>query len=159
NRPIGGFPGVLKVFSGSAQVVAVCIETARRLSFRALPLSARNAWSYRTNYAGSHLILEIKDILQRSIISVRPKMGARSCINQLACYPYAIAGSSHAPFENITDPQISGHLLDVDRFALEGEGGVPRDDEELRIAGESRNDLFDDSIRKVLLLRISAHVL
>src|SRR5258706_15988887 len=86
-------------------------------------------------------------------------MRTRSSIDQLARYSDTIAGFPHAPFENVPDPQISRHLLDVDRFSLERETGVPSDNEKLLVSGKSRYNFFDHSVRKVFLLRITAHVL
>jgi hypothetical protein len=86
-------------------------------------------------------------------------MSARSCFDQLARYPDAIAGFPDAPLENISDPQIPSHLLDIDSSALERETGVPSDDEKLVVSGKGGNDFFHHSICKVFLFRIAAHVL
>jgi hypothetical protein len=44
------------------------------------------------NHTGSYLILQLKDVLKCSVISVCPQMSAGSGIDQLARYPDAITG-------------------------------------------------------------------
>jgi hypothetical protein len=46
----------------------------------------------------------------------------------------------------------------VDVLALEGEGGIARDDEELRELRQCRDDVFRDAVGEILLLRVAAHV-
>jgi hypothetical protein len=57
------------------------------------------------NHTGSYLILQLKDVLKCSVISVCPQMSAGSGIDQLARYPDAITGFPDAPLENISDPK------------------------------------------------------
>src|SRR5262249_15291346 len=80
-------------------------------------------------------------------------------INQLACYPDAIAGFSDAPLEDVSDSQFPSYLLDIDGLPLERETRISGDHKELLVAGKGRNDLLDHSVCKVFLLRIAAHVL
>jgi hypothetical protein len=86
-------------------------------------------------------------------------MRTRSSVDQLAGYPDAIAGFANASFENIPDPQISSHLLDIDSSTLERETRVPSDYEKLFVSRKGGNDLLNHPIRKILLLRITAHIL
>ena len=67
-----------------AQKVVVRIETAGGFSFGTFHFSLGHAGGDCANHAGSYLILQLKDVLKRAVISVCPQMRAGSCINQLA---------------------------------------------------------------------------
>src|SRR5258708_5117619 len=86
-------------------------------------------------------------------------MRTRSSIDQLASYADAVAGFAYASFQNVADAQISGHLLDVDRFSLEREAGVSCDDKKLLVTRERRDDFLHHPVREVFLLRVTAHIL
>ena len=86
-------------------------------------------------------------------------MRAARDIDQLAGYPDLSSRLADAAFEHITNAQLLADLLDVDRFALKGEARVARDDEQRLEARQSSDDVLDDSVREIFLLRIAAHVL
>src|ERR1700687_2242593 len=58
----------------------------------------------------------------------------------------------------MTDVELPRDLRRVDVLALEREGGIARGDPKRRDLGEVRDDVLADAVRKVLLLRIAAHV-
>jgi hypothetical protein len=142
-----------------AQMIIVRIETAGRFPLGTFDFGLGHAGGDCANHAGSYLILQLKDVLECSVISVCPQMSAGSCIDQLARDPDAISGFPDAPLENIPDPQILSHLLDIDSSALERETGVESDYEKLFVSRKGGSDFFDHSIGEVFLLRITAHVL
>jgi len=86
-------------------------------------------------------------------------MRTRSSFDQLARYADAIPGFAYAPFQNVSDAQLSGHLLDINSLALKRETGVSGNHEELLISRERRDDFFDHPIGKVILILVTRHVL
>ena len=52
-------------------------------------------------------------------------------IDQLGHDAQAVAGPLDTSLQHIPHTQFLGHLLDLDRFALVGEGGVPGDHEQV----------------------------
>src|SRR5260370_42205002 len=81
------------------------------------------------------------------------------CVNELACDTNSSTSFSDATFENVTNPQFSTHLLNLNRLSLVREGRVTGDDEQGFEARQSGDDVLDDAISKVLLLWIARHVL
>ena len=145
--------------SPPTQPIIVCIETVGGLSVGPFDFSAGHTRVDCTNHAGGYLILQVKNVLKCSIVSICPQMRSRGGIDQLARYSDAIAGFPNASFENVPNPQISRHLFDVDGFTFEREAGVAGDDEKLLVSGKGGYDFFDHSVGEVFLLRITAHVL
>jgi hypothetical protein len=80
-------------------------------------------------------------------------------VDQLARDTNAIVGFAHAALEDVPHAQLGGHVAHVDGLALVGERGVAGDDEEPSLSGETRDDVFGETIRKIFLVRIAAHVL
>src|SRR5687767_12056291 len=80
-------------------------------------------------------------------------------INQLPCdadFPRRLA---HRPLEDIAYAKPAPDLLDIDRSALEGETRVTSDHEQPFEPRKRGDDLLNNSIRKIFLLGIAAHVL
>jgi hypothetical protein len=105
------------------------------------------------------LILKIEHVLQCAVDLVSPKMSAGCGLNELPSNTQAPARLANAAFEHISNAQLSADLLDVHRYTLVSEGGIPSDDEQWPEAGECRYDVFNNSVGKVLLLGIATHIL
>src|SRR5215469_3909785 len=97
----------------AAQPVIVGIETAGRLSANPFNFGAGHTRIDCASHTACHLILQVKNVLKCSIVSVCPQMRTRSSVDQLASYSDAITGLADASFQYVPDTQISGHLLDV----------------------------------------------
>src|SRR5215475_587234 len=80
-------------------------------------------------------------------------------INELTGDAHPAGGFAHASFEYVAHPELTPNLLHVDRPALVGEARVSRDHEEPPHARERRDDLLDDAVSEIILLRVAAHVL
>jgi hypothetical protein len=83
---------------------SICVKVAGRLSFGTFPFSAGQPRCDCANHARGHPILQLGDVLKRSVISVCPEMSVGSCIDQLTRYPNAITGFPDTSLENISDP-------------------------------------------------------
>src|SRR5262245_39740920 len=114
-------------------------------------------WEDRDDGAG-HLVLDREDILELPIVALGPAMCAGQGIDELHRDTNPITTAANASFQDVTHAEFSAHLPHVDRLALVLEGGVAGDDKELRKPRQLRNDVFDDTIREILLLGIAAHV-
>src|SRR5207245_9998953 len=71
---------------------------------------------------------------------------------------HAVRRLAHAAFEHITHAKLTTHLLHVHRPPLVGEARIARDHEEPTQARQGRDDFLHHAVRKVVLLRIVAHV-
>ena len=94
-----------------------------------------------------------------SSAAVRPNVISRGGIDQLSRDAHTVSSLAHTSFQNVAHAEFSGDLLHIDGSALVGESRVASDDEEPPQLRESRDDVFGHSVREVLLLRITAHVL
>ena len=66
---------------------------------------------------------------------------------------------SLAAFEEVAHAQLAAYLLNVYGLALVSEARIGRDHKQPAEPRQSRNDVLDHPISKVLLLGIAAHVL
>jgi len=60
------------------------------------------------------------------------------------------------PFKYIAHAQFAPDLLHVDRLALVGEARIAGDHEQPADAGERSDDLLDDAVGEIFLLRVAA---
>src|SRR4051794_37048199 len=86
-------------------------------------------------------------------------MCASSGFNELAGYTKLAAGLSDTSFQHIADAKLASNLLDIDGLAFVSEARIPRDDKQGLEPRQRGDDVVDHPVSKVLLLRVSAHVL
>ena len=94
-----------------AQIVVVRIETAGGFSFGTFHFSLGHAGGDCANHAGGYLILQLKDVLKCSVISVCPQMRAGSCINQLTRYPDRLPDFRTLPSRTYRTPKSRATCL------------------------------------------------
>src|SRR5262245_27353430 len=101
-----------------SQKIVVGIEALGRLMLRTLYLRLFKPWRDRPHDTCSHLVLQLKDILQRTVEAVCPEMRARGHIDQLCGDPQPVGRLAHATFKHIAYPQFASDLLHVYRPAF-----------------------------------------
>ena len=92
------------------------------------------------------------------------KRSAQRCapgcgLYQLGGDPDATASLADGTFKDVADAQFATDPLHIWRLALVGKARIPGDDEEPADTGQRRDDLLDDAIREIFLIRITAHIL
>src|ERR1700722_14923080 len=105
-----------------------------------------------------NLVLYREQIGKAAVIALRPDVAAGGSVVELHGDTHAVAGLAHAAFDHIANAEVSGDLLHMDGLAFVDERRVPRDHEEPAQFGERGNDILADTVGKILLLRIAAHV-
>jgi hypothetical protein len=105
------------------------------------------------------LVLESKEVGQRSLVALHPDFVSRSGIGQLDADPHAFARPSDAAFKDVAHAKLATDLLHADGPALVREGRTPSDDEEAAQASQCGCDLLGNSVCEVLLVRIPTQVL
>ena len=113
----------------------------------------------RPDHVVGDVVLQFENVGQLAIIAFRPQMGAARGVDQLTGHPNGVGGLAHAAFENVADPELSGHIAHVDRLALVGKGGVARDHEEPWLMRQAGDDVFGEPVGEILLIGVAAHVL
>jgi hypothetical protein len=79
-------------------------------------------------------------------------------VDKLAGNAHPVAGLAHASFQHVAHAELATDLPHIDRLALVGEGRVARDDIQLRQLRKISDDVFANTVGKILLFGISAHI-
>ena len=104
------------------------------------------------------LILQGKDVCERTVVALGPEVSAGGGVDQLRDDAHLIAGFLHTAFQHVAHAQFFPDVLHVGGFAFVGEGGVTRDDKQVGNAGEVTGEHFGDAVAEVVLLGVFAHV-
>ena len=91
--------------------------------------------------------------------AICPKIGPGASIDELRRDANAVRRLAHTSFHDVAHAQLTPNLLHVDRAPLVGEARIARDDEQPAHARQRRDDVLDDAVGEVFLLRITAQVL
>ena len=105
-----------------------------------------------------HLVLDLEDVLQSTVIALRPDVGLGLAVDELDSDSHAIGGFADTAFHDVVDAEFAGDLLRLDGLALVDEDGVARNHEELAEAGKLSDDVLGEAVSEELLLWIAAHV-
>ncbi len=112
----------------------------------------------RRSHLAGDVVLDGKDVVQRSVVASRPEPFLRASVDQLDRDPYLVSGLANAPLEGQPDTQVLGHLADGLRGALVLEDRGPRDHPEARHAGNLRDELVGHPVREEFVVRVRAQV-
>jgi hypothetical protein len=85
-------------------------------------------------------------------------MGPSGGIDELSGDAHSICRFANAPFQQVAHPKLAPDLLRVNGASLVGEARVAGDDEQRLEPGQRRDDVFRNSVGKIILLRIGAQV-
>ena len=85
---------------------------------------------------------------------MHPRLG----LHQLASDKQAAARLAHAALKRVAHTQLAAYLPYIDRLAFVGEGAVTCDDEQRLEARRRGDDVLYDTVGKVFLVGIVAHV-
>src|SRR4051812_6380636 len=140
------------------QVEVVGAHVARGLGPSLPDLLQTDARLDRAHDALGHPVLQVENVGDVAVEAVGPDVVAGGSVDQLANDPHPRSGLADAAFEHVAHAQLARDLAHVDRTALVGEAGITGDHEEGAHAAERGDDLLDQAIGEVLLLRIAAHV-
>ena len=112
----------------------------------------------RSNDLLCELVLHGEDIREIGIKALAPDVSAARSIDKLTGNAHPVACLAHAAFQHVAHAEVTPNLLHVDRLALVGKARIARDNMQLRQFRKIGNDVLADTVGKILLLRISTHV-
>ena len=84
-----------------------------RSRFGAFDLRLLQARRDGDDHPRGHLVLQVEDVLERAVETVRPQMRPRLGVDQLAGDPHLGAGLAHGAFQHVADPELAPDLLHV----------------------------------------------
>src|SRR5262249_33902959 len=111
------------------------------------------------NYAGGDAVLQLEHIREVAVKPIGPKVHPIRGIDKLASDPYSNSGFSHASFEYITHAKFTASLPNIWRAALIDKARIAGDHKQRFERRQGSDDVLDQSINEVFLLRVPTHVL
>src|SRR6516165_2914202 len=104
-------------------------------------------------------VLKREHVVEVTLETVGPDMAAVQAVDQLCRQSYAIAGLADAPLQHMPDAEHSPDFADVPRLSLEHKARIASDNQQFRNLRQCGQYVFSDTVGKILLLGIPAHVL
>jgi hypothetical protein len=98
NRFPGRAVGMLAEEMEPADEALPGVEALRRFALCPIDLRLLQLWCNGAEHAARNLILQIEDVLDRTIEAIRPQMRAGCCVDELAGDTHPVAGSAHTAF-------------------------------------------------------------
>src|SRR5215216_2538732 len=114
----------------SAQIVVVGIEAPGRLVLSTLDLGPLQLRRDGAHDVHSSPILQIEDVVERSLEAIRPQMRPGRRIDELRRDAHPVPHLAHATFEHVVYAQLATDLLHVHGPALVDEARIARDHEQ-----------------------------
>ena len=112
----------------------------------------------RTDHARGHLILQLEDIIESAIETVGRDMRPGGRVDQLRGDAHSARCPAKAAFQHVAHAQVAADLPHVHCSVLVSKARVARDDEEPANARQCRDDVLQDAVGEVFLLRVTAQV-
>ena len=116
----------------AAQEAIERLHVGGLLGLQPLPVAPAEVERQGGDDLAGHVVLHRKDVGEVAIEALRPEMAVIGGVDELGSDPNPIAGFANASLEHISDAERLADLLDGNGPALEREGGIAGDDEELR---------------------------
>src|SRR5882762_8887298 len=103
-------------------------------------------------------VLQREDVVEVAVVTLGPEVIVARPVHQLGGDPYAATCFAHTAFQYMVDLEFTCDFRHVDVLALEYESAVAGGHRQRRDLAQIRDDVLGDSVAKILLLRIAAHV-
>ena len=103
-------------------------------------------------------VLQRKQVVERAIIAVRPHVRTGCRFDQLGRDADSIPGLAHAAFKHVPDIKFASDLAHIHRATLVDKRRIARDHPQTREFRQRGDDVLDQAVGKVVLLRIAGHV-
>jgi hypothetical protein len=142
-----------------AQEIVVGVEAFGRLALGPLDLGLFQLRCDRADHACGNLVLQVEDVSESAVEVVGPQVGAGRGVQELGGDAYPLGGLAHAAFHHVAHAQLAAHLLHISGPALVREARIAGDHEQPAHVAQRGDDVLDDAVREVFLLRVVAHVL
>src|SRR5262249_35003686 len=113
----------------AALVNAPGIKTVSRLHSCTFAFRAAQLRFNRADKRLCNLILHSKDIRKRAIVASGPYVIPAGALDQARADANAVISTTHAPYKQVADAELTGDLLQVNFSILVGKGRMTRDHE------------------------------
>ena len=143
----------------AAQEIIVGVEALGGLALGAFDLGLLQLRRDRADHAGGDLILQIEDVRQSAIEVIGPQMRAGRSVDQLGGDAHPLRRLADSALDHVTHAKFPAHLLHIRGPSLVREARIAGDHEQPANVTERSDDVLDDAVCEVFLLRVVAHVL
>src|SRR6187200_1819782 len=99
----------------------------RRLQFDALKFECLYLRVNGSHDAARNVVLQLKNIRQVAVESIRPKMPAGRCVDKLTRYSNLLPGFPNAAFEDIPNAQLATYMPHINGLPLVRKARISRD--------------------------------
>ena len=110
----------------------------------------------RANDGSRKLILNSEYFLKFAVIALAPEVIAVCSVDELYRYPYAFPRFANAALDSISNAEVAADFANIGCPATQREGRIAGDNEQRSEARQLGNDVFGNSIGKVVLSGIAA---
>src|SRR5262249_36925287 len=108
------------------QVIVIGVEALGGLALGAFDLGRFLLRPDAAYHVGGHAVLQLEDVFEAAVETLRPQMRARGGVDELAGDAQTVRRFAHATLEHVAHPQLAADLLHIDRSALVGKAGIAR---------------------------------
>ena len=123
-----------------------------------VPLSRFDTTGQRGCDRRSHLVLNREYVIQLPVIFVCPDMSVIRRVDELNRHAHPVADLADASFHEVLGAKLFGDFAHIHRAILVNEAGIARDDEQLVVARQFRDDVLRQAVGKKFLLGVATHV-
>ena len=134
------------------------IHVVRPLALRPAAFCGNELDAHGPGEARGDLVLHVEDVGARLVETLGPEVRAGFRVDELRVDADAVAAALHAAFHHVAHTEFAADRARVHWLALEGEGGVARDDEGARNARQVGCEALGDTVDEIVLLAIAADV-
>jgi hypothetical protein len=150
----GGFVEVLR----SEPEKVPGLQGLWRYPFRAQAFRRADARFDARGYGRRDLVLHLEHLFEGAVILLGPDQSPSLGFNQVNRDTELLTELADAALHDVVRAELPTDVSNITTAALEGEGGVARNDEQRAVLGQEGDDVLTDTVRKVILLRVTAHV-
>src|SRR5262245_57541511 len=125
-----------------------------RISLANRRLRAQQCHFQLLNHIGSDLVLDLEDVVELPVVSLRPNLETVRGVDELGRDPHLVADLAYRSLKNVRDPQLPGDFRNADVLPLERERRRASHDLELVDLREQVQELLGDTIGEVFLVLV-----
>ena len=134
------------------------IQATRRLSDGSTLFCFPHGGKDRRRHGVRNLALHSKYVRNLPVIAFGPYVVSRQSVDKLNRYSRLCARSSNTSLHNVMHSKLASNLLHIDKTASVTEAGIAGGDKKLTLPRQLSDDVVGNTIAKILLITVVAHV-
>src|SRR5262249_45004727 len=111
------------------QIIIVGVQALSRFVAGSLDFSPLQLGRNSAYHVHRDPVLQIEDVIERTVKTIRPEMRSRKSINKLPRDTHPVRRFAHAAFKHISNTKFAPNLLHIHRSALVSKSRITGDHE------------------------------